>query len=171
MAAGGVKGRQESLIFIGLGSNLGDRRGNILTALRLLDRPRIRVARVSSLYQTEPVGFGPQPDYYNAVCILETDRPPRRLLAACLDVEAAMGRARGVRWGPRLIDLDLLFYSQRIVQTPSLTVPHPRLAERRFVLEPLCEIPPEFRDPMSGKTVRDLLRDCPDLSRVRRLED
>ncbi len=159
------------MIFVGLGSNLGDRRANIETALRLLGERQIRVARVSSLYETEPVGLRRQPDYYNAVCRLETGLLPEGTLAACLEVETAMGRVRASRWGPRVIDLDLLFYAGRVIQTLGLTIPHPRLAERRFVLEPLCELAPDFRDPSSGKRIRELLMECPDRSRVLRLGD
>lgn len=160
---------EKDLVFVGLGSNLGDRRHNIRQALLLLDRPEAHVVQVSSLYETEPVGPRPQPDYLNAVCRLETQRSPDLVMAACLDVETQMGRVRDERWGPRIIDLDLLFHGDLIVQSPELILPHPRILERRFVLEPLCELAPDFLDPVSGKTVRELLEECPDSTRVVRI--
>lgn len=149
---------------------MGGRRRNIEEALELLERAGARPIRVSSLYETEPVGPRDQPHYLNAVCQLETERPPQWLMTTCLEIEARMGRVRRERWGPRVIDLDLLFYGSLIVRSAPLTLPHPRLAQRRFVLEPLAELAPGFSDPVSGKTIRQLLADCPDTGRVTRLQ-
>lgn len=159
------------MVFVGLGSNLGDRSHNIRRALRLLDRPEAQITQVSSLYETEPVGPRPQPDYVNAVCRVQTARSAEWIMAACLDVETQMGRVRNERWGARIIDLDLLFDGDRVVRSPGLILPHPRIVQRRFVLEPLCELAPDFRHPISGKTVRELLEQCQDKARVVRISD
>jgi 2-amino-4-hydroxy-6-hydroxymethyldihydropteridine diphosphokinase len=126
--------------YLGLGSNLGDRLANLLRAVELLAAtPGVRVVRSSRVYETEPVG-PPQPDYLNAVVEVETTLPARELLEGCLAVERRMGRVRGERWGPRTIDLDLLTYGREEVDEPGLTVPHPRMHERAFVLVPLAEL-------------------------------
>ncbi len=146
------------LAYIGLGSNLGDRRANVWQALTSLDRdPAIRVAGVSTLRETDPVGYADQPRFLNGAAVLETQLEPRALLDRLLAVERALGRERtGLRFGARTIDLDLLLYGDRTVDEPGLTVPHPRLAERPFVLEPLAELDRELTLP-DGRRVGDLL--------------
>jgi 2-amino-4-hydroxy-6-hydroxymethyldihydropteridine diphosphokinase len=138
--------------FIGLGSNLGDREGWLRSAVDLLrGDPEIEVVAVSSLRETEPVDFLDQPRFLNAAVELETVLPPRALLDRLLAVEQALGRRRdGPRFGPRTIDLDLLLYGDERVDEPALTVPHPRLAERRFALEPLDELDPTLIVPGRG---------------------
>lgn len=150
-----------SRAMIGLGSNLGDRSATLHEAIRALaDHPGIHVERVSTLHETAPVGGPPgQGPYLNAAATLETTLEPEELLRVLHDVEDRLGRVRTVRWGERTIDLDLLLYDDRIIETPGLTVPHPRLAERRFVLEPLAEIAREAVEPRSGRTVCQLLAD------------
>ncbi len=146
---------------IGLGSNLGDRRETLEAAIRALgDVPGIIVHRVSSFRETEPVG-GPagQGMYLNAAAALETRLDPFELLRALQQIEARFGRLRTVRWGARTLDLDLLLYQDRIIDTPELKVPHPRLASRRFVLEPLAEIAPHAVEPVSKRTIAELLLD------------
>jgi 2-amino-4-hydroxy-6-hydroxymethyldihydropteridine diphosphokinase len=139
--------------FVGLGSNLGDREGTILAALSRLDG----VVAVSVLRDTDPVGFEDQPPFLNGVAALETELPPRVLLDRLLEVERSLGRRReGPRFGPRTIDLDLLVYGDLELDEPGLTIPHPRLHERRFALEPLAELAPELVVPGRGP-VRDLL--------------
>lgn len=118
--------------------------------------PALEVVRASSLYETAPVGRTDQPDFLNAVALLRTSLPPRDLLDALLHVENRMGRVRTLRWGPRVIDLDLLLYGDAQVETPGLTIPHPRLRERAFVLVPLAEIAPDLRLPGDGKRVLEL---------------
>jgi len=144
--------------YIGIGSNLGDREGTIRTALeRLGEIGCIRVVKVSGLRETDPVGFLDQPAFLNAVAELETTLAPRELLETLLDVERGLGRTReGPRFGPRTIDLDLLLYGDLVTEEPGLTVPHPRLHERRFALEPLAELAPGLTIPGRGK-VEDLL--------------
>jgi 2-amino-4-hydroxy-6-hydroxymethyldihydropteridine diphosphokinase len=145
--------------FIGIGANLGDRETTIRRALALLaGRPGVNVVAVSSLRETDPVGFADQPRFLNGAAAVETELEPRALLAALLAVERELGRTRnGPRFGPRTIDLDLLVYGGREVAEPGLTVPHPRLAERAFALEPLAELDPELEIPGRGR-VEDLLR-------------
>ncbi|MGO9469593.1 MAG: 2-amino-4-hydroxy-6-hydroxymethyldihydropteridine diphosphokinase [Isosphaeraceae bacterium] len=150
-----------SRVMIGLGSNLGDRRETLEAAIRALgDVPGIIVHRVSSFRETEPVG-GPagQGMYLNAAAALETRLDPFELLRALQQIEARFGRLRTVRWGARTLDLDLLLYQDRIIDTPELKVPHPRLASRRFVLEPLAEIAPHAVEPVSKRTIAELLLD------------
>lgn len=142
--------------YVGLGSNLGDRRAALDGALALL-APR----RVSRVAETAPWGLPDQPPFLNAVAELETELPPRALLDRLMDVEQRFGRRRDVRWGPRTLDLDLLLYGDRRVSEEGLDVPHPRLAERRFVLESLAELCPDREVPGLGRTVRQLLETCP----------
>lgn len=127
--------------YLGLGANLGDRLANLQRAVdELAAKPGIRVVRSSRVYETEPVGGPEQPEYLNAVVEVETDLDPHALLAACLAVEGAMGRVRTERWGPRPIDVDVLTYGTETIDEPDLTVPHPRMHERGFVLVPLAEL-------------------------------
>lgn len=126
--------------YLGLGSNLGDRLANLQRAVDLLvAQPDVEVIRSSRVYETSPVGPA-QPDYLNAVVEVVTVRPPRGLLGACREVERALGRVRGERWGPRTIDVDVLTYGTEVIGEPDLTVPHPRMHERGFVLAPLAEL-------------------------------
>lgn len=159
--------------WIGLGANLGDPAGQVRRALALLAaQPGVRVAACSPFYRSEPVG-GPsgQPWFVNACAELHTDDTPRRLLARLLAVEVLLGRQRGqeVRWGPRCLDLDLLLggvAGEVVGRWPGLELPHPRLAERRFVLRPLADIAPGLRHPGLGKTVDTLLQETQDPARV-----
>jgi 2-amino-4-hydroxy-6-hydroxymethyldihydropteridine diphosphokinase len=154
----------EEAAFLGLGANLGDRLSNLQAAVDLLGaREGIRVLRSSRVYETAPVG-PPQPDFLNAVLEVRTSLPPRGLLGACLEVEAALGRVRGERWGPRPIDVDVLAYGRERIVEEDLVVPHPRLAERAFVLVPLLEIAPDLELPGLGRLAA--LR-APDVDGVR----
>jgi 2-amino-4-hydroxy-6-hydroxymethyldihydropteridine diphosphokinase len=142
-----------SRAFVGLGANLGDREGTIRAALERLEG----VVAVSRLRETDPVGFEDQPRFLNGAVELETELPPRVLLDRLLEVERSLGRTRdGPRFGPRTIDLDLLLYDDLELDEPGLTLPHPRLHERRFALEPLAELAPDLVVPGRGP-VRDLL--------------
>jgi 2-amino-4-hydroxy-6-hydroxymethyldihydropteridine diphosphokinase len=148
-----------SKVLIGVGSNLGDREFLIRKAIEALrDLPHTVVARVSSLYDTDPVGDVEQPAFLNAVVWIETELEPRDLLWQMLLIEKRMGRVRTQRWGPRPIDLDLLFYAKQIIDEPDLQVPHPEAERRAFVLIPLSEIDPEFVHPGTGETVRKMLK-------------
>ncbi len=138
-----LSGRNKVRAYLGLGGNLGDPQAAMATALAMLDAADgIAVVRVSSLYRTPPWGLIDQPDFLNAVAEVETGLSPRRLLAACLDAELALKRVRTERWGPRAIDLDVLIYGDLAIHEDGLTIPHPRIAERAFVLVPLLEISP-----------------------------
>lgn len=143
------------LAYIGLGSNLGDRKAFLEQAIR-----RLRPLRVSRIVETEPWGRAGQPNYLNAVAEISTDLDPSALLRRLMDVERDLGRVRGERWGPRTIDLDLLLFGDREIRSDSLTVPHPFLSRRRFVLEGLAELCPDRTVPGLGRTVRELLEAC-----------
>ena len=144
--------------YVGLGANLGDREATIRRAVELLaEREGIEVLAVSALRETDPVGLEDQPRFLNGAAVLETTLGPRALLETLLEVERVLGRTRdGPRFGPRAIDLDLLLYDDETVDQPGLTVPHPRLHERRFALEPLAELAPALAIPGRGR-VLDLL--------------
>ena len=145
-------------VYIGLGSNMGDKSGNILKALELLDQhKKIRFVKRSSLYETEPVGYEDQDWFVNAVAELETELSPQELLDALMKVEQNMGRKREIKWGPRNIDLDILLYDQQCLDEPDLIIPHPRMHERRFVLVPLVEIAPRLVDPRDGREYAGIL--------------
>ena len=145
-------------VAIALGSNLGDREDYLRLALDAL-RPSIDRLRISTFHDTAPVGVGPQPRFLNAAAVGETSLSARALLETLLAVERDLGRERPFPGAPRTLDLDLILYGDSIIdEAPSLIVPHPRFRERRFVLEPLAEIAPDWRDPVTGKTVEELLR-------------
>ncbi len=145
-----------SRCYIGLGSNLGDRAANLAEARRRLNNNG-RIVAVSSVYETEPWGVGPgQPDYLNQVVAMTTPLPPAKLLEALLRIEQDMGRVRKATGDPRLIDLDLLLYGHKVIDEPGLTLPHPRMCDRAFVLAPIAEIAPDAVHPATGLSVKAL---------------
>jgi len=158
----------DKLIYLSLGSNLGERAEHIARAVAALGDAGVRVLRQSALYRTEPVDFTAQPWFLNCVLEAETALLPRQLLRATQQVERALGRRKLVRRGPRAVDIDILLYGAARVATPELEIPHPRMAERRFVLVPLAEIAPALRHPLLQKSVAELLADCPDRSAVQK---
>jgi 2-amino-4-hydroxy-6-hydroxymethyldihydropteridine diphosphokinase len=151
--------------YIGLGANLGDRASALRQAARQIGALG-RVTAVSSLYETEPVGFREQPPFLNAVIALETDLPPAALFETLLGIERDLGRVRSFRNAPRILDLDVLLLDDLILNTPELTVPHPRMHERVFVLAPLAEIAPDLRHPALDTSVSNLFAALPDHSGV-----
>jgi len=152
--------------FLGLGSNLGDRLTHLRQAYRALrSSAGIHDPAPSPVYETAPVGFTEQPPFLNMVVGCNTTLAPEALLALALDIEGRLGRRRTIRWGPRVIDLDLLWYGGQEVRTAELTVPHPRLLERAFVLVPLADLAPDL--PLTpGQTARDLAAPTPEMRRV-----
>jgi len=156
---------------IALGSNLGDSRANLEGALAALDQaPGVRVLACSSWYRSAPIG-PVQPDYLNGCAVLEVSLAPEALLDLLLATEQRFGRVRTERWGPRSLDLDLIFYGQLLLRSERLQLPHPRMAERGFVLLPLAEIAAAWLDPVSGRSVRQLAAALVDPGDVRRLEE
>jgi 2-amino-4-hydroxy-6-hydroxymethyldihydropteridine diphosphokinase len=152
---------QHHRVYIGLGSNLGDRQANITKALSIIGR-QIEIEQVSSYYETLPAYVHDQPNFFNVVAGGNTILAPQALLDFLKATEQSMGRLPGERYGPRLIDLDILFYDGLVMQTPALTIPHARLAERRFVLVPLNELSPNLVHPVYQTTVSELLGRAPD---------
>ena len=154
---------QRHQAYIGFGSNLGNRLNNCRNAIKALATlPFCRLLKTSSFYETSPVGLVEQPAFINGVVLLETAEDAHWLLRQMMEIENTFGRIRTLKWGPRSIDLDLLFFDDQIINTPELSVPHPLLHERRFVLEPLNEVAPNFRHPCLGKIVADLRHDLND---------
>jgi 2-amino-4-hydroxy-6-hydroxymethyldihydropteridine diphosphokinase len=152
--------------FISLGSNLGNRRKNLIRAVSLLKKNRVRIIKTSSLYETFPVGFLAQPWFINRVLEIETDMKPETFLSLVKNIEKRMGRKHTIQNGPRCIDIDILFAENRILQTEKLQIPHPELANRNFVLVPLREISPNTVHPVIQKNIEELCRMCQDTSAV-----
>jgi 2-amino-4-hydroxy-6-hydroxymethyldihydropteridine diphosphokinase len=159
---------QKKLAYLSLGSNVGNREAQLRNAIARLGGVG-KVVRVSSFYETEPVEFTAQPWFLNCAVALETSATPRELMKAVLRIEEEMGRRRVQKKGPREIDIDILLFADEVIESDELTVPHPAMAQRRFVLEPLAEIAPEVRHPVMAKTVRELLRELPDGQAVKRI--
>ncbi|HBG45419.1 MAG TPA: 2-amino-4-hydroxy-6-hydroxymethyldihydropteridine diphosphokinase [Deltaproteobacteria bacterium] len=147
----------EERIFIAIGTNLGDRAANVREALRIAEADGgLKVVKASSLYESEPWGVADQPMFVNAVVEARTNLSPKELLLFLKGIESRMGRRPSERWGPRLIDLDIVFYGERLLEGEGLVVPHPDAHERAFVMTPLAEIAPEFVHPVFKLTVRAL---------------
>ncbi len=143
-------------VFLGLGSNRGDRKKNILKAIKLLEKNSQKVLRLSSLRETKPYGYKKQKKFLNAVIKLKTKLSPSELLELCKKIEKKIGRKKSFRWGPREIDIDILFFGKEIIRNKKLTIPHGDLRNRTFVLQPLTEIAPNFVHPVLKKRVSEL---------------
>ncbi len=168
MSAGSGTSTKPSLAYLSLGSNVGDRAAQLRSALARLETSG-RVAAVSSFYETEPMEFTQQPWFLNCAVALETTQTPQQLMTSILHIEQAMGRQRLQKKGPRSIDIDILLFDDAVVNSSELTVPHPALHRRRFVLEPLAEIAPNALHPVLNKTIRELLDALPEGQAVRKL--
>jgi 2-amino-4-hydroxy-6-hydroxymethyldihydropteridine diphosphokinase len=155
------------LIYLSLGSNLGDRAAHLESAIEALAEVGVRLLRRSSFYETEPVDFLAQPWFLNCVVEAETSLSPEQLLGALQEIERQLGSRKLVAHGPRIIDLDLLFYGDSVVHAPKMEIPHPRMAERRFVLVPLAELAPALQHPVLHATATELLATTRDTSAVR----
>src|SRR2546427_1705621 len=157
------------LVYLSLGSNLGDPAANLNAAIAGL-RALGDVAAVSSFYETEPIELAAQPWFLNCAVKLDTEKMPKQLMSGILDLEQEMGRRRQQKKGPRIIDIDILLFGNSIIETKGLTIPHPAMHQRRFVLEPLAEIASEVRHPVFKRTVRELRDALPPGQAVRRIQ-
>lgn len=154
--------------YLSIGSNMGDRLESLRKAIQLLDKSdQIKVELVSSIYETDPIGYIDQACFLNAVIKISTSLQPEELLQACLRIELKLGRKREIRWGPRTLDLDILLYNQENIETESLLVPHPRMQERAFVIIPLMELDPDIKLPNVNASLDDIVEQIPDKEGVR----
>jgi 2-amino-4-hydroxy-6-hydroxymethyldihydropteridine diphosphokinase len=167
-----MKLQARSRVIIGLGSNLSDRFANLSRALKLLQEEAGDIVATSSVWESEPWGFEADDQFLNMVVVLETGKQPRQLMQLFRSLEGRMGRKRsgGGRYESRIIDIDILLWYDRVISMPGLEVPHPKLADRRFVLEPLYEVAPDAVHPVTGLTVTEMLALCDDRSDVRLCE-
>ena len=155
-------------VYLALGSNLGNREDHLRAGIRGLAARGVEPVSCASVYSTEPLEVLDQPWFLNTVIQANTDIDPEELLRVCLDVEKENQRIRRTKKGPRTLDIDIIFYGSQTIHKPGLTIPHPSFSARRFVLVPLAEIAPNFTDPLSGKTIKQLLEACSDRSSVLR---
>lgn len=156
-------------VYLALGSNLGDREAYLRAGVQALAKHQIEIVRQASIYSTEPREVRDQPWFLNTAIEAATDLQPDALLHVCLEIEKDHRRVRDMAKGPRTLDIDIIFYGNKIIHAPGLTIPHPSFAARRFVLAPLVEIAPDFVDPVTRKTLRELLQSCNDQAQVTRL--
>lgn len=152
-----------------LGSNIGNTAGQLQKAKKLITKNIGTICRESALYSTAAWGNTRQPDFLNQVIILNTLLSPKEVMGTILDIEKKMGRVRTKKYDPRIIDIDILFYEKEIINTPHLSIPHPQISNRRFVLVPLNELTPQFKHPVYQKTIHQLLRVCPDSLTVNKI--
>ncbi|HZK08492.1 MAG TPA: 2-amino-4-hydroxy-6-hydroxymethyldihydropteridine diphosphokinase [Bacteroidales bacterium] len=156
-----------------LGSNQGNREQNIIKAIRAIAQQAGIISKMSSLYQSQPWGFNAEKDFYNLALLLQTPHEPHALLNILLEIEKSIGRVRNDKPGynSRIIDIDILFYDQLIMESPVLILPHPRIHGRRFVLAPMMELDMDYKHPISGKSVLHMLMFCEDYSKVEKIKE
>jgi len=158
-----------SVVYLGLGSNIGDREAHIDAALRLISE-RYKIRKKSHLYHTEPVGYPDQEWFLNCVVEIETDVDPKHLLSSIQSMERTLGRVKTVKNGPRIIDIDILFYGDQVMKTKNLVIPHPLLQERLFVLQPMMDLDPGFVHPVFKKSIKELFENHPKDKKVMRFK-
>lgn len=153
-----------------LGSNQGDKKLNLKRAVEMLERFAGNVSKISAIYETAPWGITDQPDFYNRALLMETYLSPEKLIKAILEIEKQLGRVRDEKWGPRIIDIDILFYDNEIIDQKDLKIPHPQLHKRKFALIPLAEIDPDWLHPQLEKDIKSLIEECIDELPVKMLK-
>lgn len=151
---------------LSIGSNIGDRHQNLDKAKALLEERGVAVTRTSSIFESQPVGYTNQDEFLNQILLVETTQRPQELLETCLGIERHLGRIRSIKNGPRLIDIDILFYDDEMTSEDKLLIPHPRITDRRFILMPLAEIIPDQIHPIFDQSISELLEQCDDDNRV-----
>ncbi len=156
-------------VYLATGSNIGDKSAHLAKALELIEGYVGDIVQVSGVYRTAAWGIEDQPEFLNQAMAVNSNLEPETLLLAAMDIERQMGRERRIRWGERLIDIDILFYGNLVSQSQRLTIPHPFIQERNFVLQPLLEIAPDFCHPVLQKSIRELAAACPDPLKVERI--
>lgn len=157
--------------YIGIGSNIGDKTANCKKAIELLkENPQIKAAKISSFYETEPVGYKEQEWFVNCAVEIETDLNPQELILLCQTIESKLGRKRKIKYGPRIIDLDILLYNNDIIDTTELKIPHPEMHKRSFVLKPLSDIAPDAVHPVLKKTIEKLLNNLTEESAINKIK-
>lgn len=160
----------KSLVFLGIGTNLGNRSENLRECIKQIHQSVGSVKKISSVYETEPWGVEEQTNYYNQVLKVETELKPFQLLIKTQAIENKMGRIRKEKWGSRIIDIDILFYDQKIIISKKLNIPHPLILNRNFVLEPLVEIEPDYIHPVKLQNINSLIKQSDDKSWIKKLE-
>lgn len=148
----------DNTIFLSLGSNIGNRKENLKKAIQFLKKNNIKIKKISSIYETEPIGYKNQPFFYNLCLVGKTDLKPEKLLKTLKKIEKEIGRKNGIKWGPRIIDIDILFYNNIIFKKRNLKIPHPEILKRKFVLVPLYELNKNYIHPEEKTTIKDLFK-------------
>lgn len=149
----------DHLVYVTFGSNQGERKENILSAIDLMEKKQMEFLRISTMYETAPYGLKEQPKFMNCAALIKTTCAPMELMDTLLDIEKVLGRVRNVKWGPRTIDIDIIFYDNKIINFVDLIIPHPDMQNREFVLRPLAEIAPDYIHPKFKKSVAALLNE------------
>mgnify|MGYP001626246962 CR=1 FL=1 len=149
----------EHFVYVAFGSNLGDRKSNILLAIDEMKKKSMEFLRISPMYETEPYGLKDQPKFINCAALVKTSYAPMELMDTLLDIEKSLGRVRTTKWGPRVIDIDIIFYDNRMINFVDLIIPHPDMQNREFVLKPLADIAPNYVHPKLKKSVVELLNE------------